>query len=212
MKIKICGLTNIDDALCAVEHGADLLGFVFYKPSPRAVSPEQAKKIIKALPIEAIKVGVFVNESIENMLNISNFCSLNILQLHGTESVEKIQKLKQISVIKAFSLKKEDDLERLSCFSNYRILIDTPSKSFGGTGLVGNWSLAKKVASQYQIFLAGGLTPQNVADAIKAVNPYGVDVSSGVEKEKGIKDKAKVQAFINEARTVNTNRTAKECQ
>ena len=203
MKIKICGITNAIDARNAVENGADFIGFVFYKDSPRYVAPADVKSIITRLPADTLTVGVFVNETNENMIAISRFCRLHTLQLHGQESVKQIAELKNIGVIKAFSPRSEQDLKQLQAFSAYTILIDSPSDKFGGSGKTGNWDLARKVSLCYKTFLAGGLTCENVEKAIKIVNPYGVDVSSGVEKEKRIKDPDKVRSFIEIIRKLN---------
>ena len=202
MKIKICGITNDLDAHWAVESGADLIGFVFYKDSPRYVSPGQAREIIKKLPPQTVTVGVFVNETNQNMLTITQYCGLHTLQLHGQESIQQVIALKNRSLIKAFSPKTEQDLNPLQAFAGYPLLIDTPSNKYGGSGKTGNWELAKKVSSCFRIFLAGGLTCENVAQAISVVRPFGVDVSSGVEKSKGIKDPEKVRSFIKIVRQI----------
>ena len=203
MQIKICGITNIVDARGAIEHGADLIGFVFYRDSPRYVPPETAKNIIEQLPVGTATVGVFVNETNETMLAISRLCGLHTLQLHGQESIQQISQLKNINVIKAFALRTEEDIKQLQTFYAYTMLIDSPSDKFGGSGKTGSWELAKTVSSRYKIFLAGGLTCENIEKAIRIVNPYGVDVSSGVEKNKGIKDPEKVQRFIEIVRSLS---------
>ena len=200
MKIKICGITNTLDARFAIENGADLIGFVFFRESPRYVSPDKAKRIIEELPKETVTTGVFVNETNKNMISISKFCGLRTLQLHGQETIKQINELKDISLIKAFPPKNERDLVELHKFHEYTLLIDTPSDNHGGSGKIGNWELAKKISSCHQIFLAGGLTCENVVNAITTVRPYGVDVSSGVEKDKGIKNHDKVQRFIESVR------------
>ena len=200
MKIKICGITNTLDARFAIENGADLIGFVFFRESPRYVSPDKAKRIIEELPKETVTTGVFVNETNKNMISISKFCGLHTLQLHGQETIKQINELKDIGLIKAFAPKNERDLVELHKFHGYTLLIDTPSDNHGGSGKIGNWELAKKISLRYQIFLAGGLTCENVVNAITTVRPYGVDVSSGVEKDKGIKNHDKVQRFIESVR------------
>lgn len=203
MKIKICGITNIIDARIAVGHGADFIGFVFHKDSPRYVEPDTVKNIIKQLPEETRSVGVFVNETNENMISISRFCRLHTLQLHGQESIEQITGLRNIGVIKAFSPRSEQEVRNFQAFSKYTILIDSPSDKFGGSGKVGDWELARKVSSCYKTFLAGGLTCENIEKAVETVAPYGVDVSSGVEKKKGVKDPEKVRKFIEIIRKLN---------
>ena len=196
MKIKICGITNSVDAHCAVDNGADLIGFIFYKDSPRYVPPNTARDIINKLPEGTTKVGVFVDESNENMISILQFCGLDTLQLHGQESLDQVKKLGKLSVIKAFAPRNMQDLNLLRKYKPYTLLIDAPCQEHGGIGQTCDWELAQKISSQYQIFLAGGLTPENIATAIELVKPYGVDVSSGVEKDKGIKDPAKIKTLL----------------
>ena len=196
MKVKICGITNVFDARFAIESGADLIGFVFYKRSPRYVSPSTVKDILKKIPQDSVTVGVFVNEISETMVSIYRFCGLHTLQLHGQESLNQVEQLGGINLIKAFALNTEHDLKQLEKFRDYTLLIDSPSNEYGGTGKTANWELARTAASNYRIFLAGGLNSENVADSIRVVKPYGVDVSSGVEKVKGVKDSMKVKNFI----------------
>ena len=200
MKIKICGLTSLKDAKFAFENGADLLGFVFYKKSPRYAKPADVKEIIAALPKSAVTVGVFVNETNESMTEIAKFTGLSVLQLHGDEPVEQLRNLGNIDVIKAISLTCMDDLKLIPIYDDFGMLIDSPSDQFGGTGVVGNWDLAQRAALDRDVFLAGGLKPDNIERAIELVRPYGVDVSSGVEIRKGVKDPNKVREFIENAR------------
>ncbi len=200
MKIKICGITNLDDALHAAGCGADLLGFVFYPNSPRCIAPGAAAEIIAGLPEAVDKVGVFVNESIERMLTLGRDCGLTALQLHGAEPPEQLRELVGFKLIKAVTLTTEADFERLEDYSGATLLVDTPSAAWGGSGQTGDWELAGRAAGRHRIFLAGGLTPENVAAAIQRVGPAGVDVSSGVERVKGVKDHARVKALILAAR------------
>ncbi len=202
MQIKICGITSLADAQCAVDAGTDLLGFVFYPKSPRYVPPDTARTIIKALPETIEAVGVFVNEANTMMREIAARVNLKALQLHGDEASEQVRDLiaTGMSVIKAVAIHNEAGLDRLRDFPGCRMLIDTPSPKYGGTGNTGDWDLAREASARHDIFLAGGLTPENVAAAIAHVHPAGIDVSSGVERAKGLKDHQKVRSFINTAR------------
>ncbi len=200
MKVKICGITNLSDAVFAVENGADLLGYIFHIGSPRYVTPAKVREIIMKLPSEAKNVGVFVNEPNEDMLEIALFCRLHVLQLHGAESPDQVADLRFDNVIKAVSLETTVDLEKLSQFPGCTMMIDTPGDTYGGTGKLGDLDLARQAAEVRPVFLAGGLNSGNVADVIRTVKPYGVDVSSGVEESKGIKNHTKVKNFIASAR------------
>ena len=200
MKVKICGITNLDDAKFALDNGADLLGFIFYPKSPRYVTPHSAKQIIAALPNGTETVGVFVNESNGSMLDIKSETGVRILQLHGQEPPDQVAKLNGEKIFKALPLQADSDLKMVRDFPGATILIDTPSAKHGGTGIVGNWELAKRAANMVDAILAGGLNPDNVSEAIRQVRPAGVDVSSGVEQEKGKKDPEKVRRFIEAAR------------
>jgi phosphoribosylanthranilate isomerase len=200
MIVKICGITNIDDAMAAVDAGANMLGFVFAK-SPRKVGPQTARKIIRELPSGTIKVGVFVDEKIERIREIAELCSLDFVQLHGAETVEYTREL-SIPFIKAFRLKDESVLEQIENFGADKFLIDSYDPNLaGGTGKTADFSLAARAAELGEAILAGGLNPENVAKAILAVKPYGVDVSSGVELRPGKKDHDKIRTFIAEAKS-----------
>jgi phosphoribosylanthranilate isomerase len=195
-RVKICGITNLEDALFAAETGADALGFVFYAKSPRCIAPDRAREIILRLPPFVAKVGVFVNEELDRMREIMAHCHLDYAQLHGDETPEQVTVLAP-RAIKAVRVRSAADVERLSDYRAAAYLLDAyhPTKP-GGTGETWDWELAA-VAKQYgPIILAGGLTPDNVATAIQRVHPYAVDVSSGVEAAPGIKDHQKVQRFI----------------
>jgi phosphoribosylanthranilate isomerase len=201
IKIKICGITNIDDALAATNYGADALGFVFYPKSPRAVTPDTAKSIISSLPPFITTVGVFVNEEPTNIEKILSYTGLDIIQLHGFEPPEACSFNKKF--IKAIRVK---DLSDLTLLTRYKMasafLLDTfSSESFGGTGQTFNWEIAIEAKKFGRIILAGGLSPDNVEHAIRLVQPYGIDVSSGVEGDiKGKKDHKKLKLFIERAR------------
>lgn len=200
MKVKICGITNLVDALQAVSSGADLLGFMFYPKSPRYVTPETAAAIVAELPADIEKVGIFVDESNDAMCAIAGQAGLTTVQMHGHESPEQVAAMQAYPVVKAVALREHSDLAGLNEFEGCTLLVDTPSPDYGGTGKIGNWELAAAAAETHQIFLAGGLNADNVAAAIAAVHPYGVDVSSGVERKKGLKDHNRVAAFVANAR------------
>ena len=200
-RVKICGITNLEDALTAVEAGADALGFVFYAASPRHIFPEQATRIISQLPPFVQTVGLFVNEEATAVNEVAALCRLDLVQLHGDESADYCQQISR-RVLKAFRVR---SLTCLDPIKDYRVagyLLDTFSPSFyGGTGTSFNWEIATEAVKRHQrIILAGGLTPDNVAEAIRQVGPYGVDVSSGVEAGPGKKDREKVREFIRNAK------------
>ncbi len=200
--VKICGLTNVADALAAADAGADALGFVFYEPSPRSVSIEAAAEITRQLPPAIVKVGVFVDAPEELVLRAARSCALNLLQFHGEESPDYCLQFALMSM-KAFRIRDEGSLGALRAYSTDAWLLDTyaPTKA-GGTGETFNWDLAVQARGYGRpIFLAGGLTPLNVAQAVGRVQPYGVDVSSGVEAGPGRKDHTKVRDFIQAAKS-----------
>ncbi len=201
VKVKICGITNLEDALYAADCGADALGFIFYPKSPRFVEITRAKEIISKLPPFITNVGVFVNESIENIVNIVHECNINIVQLHGDETPEYCSKV-PMKVIKAIRIKDEDSLKQIAEYKTSTFLLDAYSEdSYGGTGKIFNWNLAIKAKGYGRIILSGGLTHDNVREAIEKFKPYGVDVSSGVEEREGKKDKEKVKEFIKRVRS-----------
>jgi phosphoribosylanthranilate isomerase len=202
LRIKICGITNVDDAQASVGFGADAIGFVFYDKSPRAVSPGTAKNIIAALPPFVSAVGVFVDETIERIREIITFTGINIVQLHGSESPDFCAGLSG-RFIKAIRVKDMDDLQMLQQYHDASaFLLDTYSpESYGGTGRAFNWDIAVEAKKFGRIILAGGLNPDNIEEAVRTVRPYAVDVSSGVEgPEKGKKDHGKLRLFIGRAR------------
>ncbi len=206
MKVKICGITNVEDAEVAVRAGADALGFVMYRKSPRFIEPAVARAIVVGLPPFVLPVGVFVNEGAERVRALMDECGFALAQLHGDESALYCQNLGR-PVLKALRLKDRRTFLSLAEFhgrANVRgVLIDAFSdQAYGGTGQTVDWTLAQEAARSTPIILAGGLTPANVADAISHVRPYGVDVSSGVEQNPGKKDPDKVKAFIQAARLV----------
>jgi phosphoribosylanthranilate isomerase len=200
VKVKICGITRLDDALHAVRAGADALGFVFHEKSPRNLSPEQASSIIRALPPFVQAVGLFVNADSAYVNATADLCRLDLVQLHGDETPEYCDLIKR-RVIKAFRIK---SLESIWPIKNYRvagILLDAFSpKAYGGTGATFNWEIALVAREFGPVILAGGLNPDNVRQAVEKVSPYGVDVSGGVEAAPGWKDPEKVTEFIRRAK------------
>ena len=206
VKIKICGITNVEDAKVAVAAGADALGFVMYRKSLRFVEPAVVKAIVAGLPPFVLPVGVFVNEEPDRVRTLMDECGLALAQLHGDETAPYCQNLGR-PVMKAIRLKDRGTFLALAEFqgrANVRgFLIDAFSnQAYGGTGQTVDWGLAQEVAQSMPVVLAGGLTPANVAEAITLVHPYGGDVSSGVELSPGKKDHEKVKDFIRAARLV----------
>jgi len=201
IKVKICGITNPEDAQAAVEAGADALGFVFFKGSPRYISPREAASIVKGLPSFIPSVGVFVDETVEQIKKIVSQTGIDIIQLHGDEPAEACRIPRR--TIKAIRVK---SLESLLPLEDYKglvsaFLLDTYAPDMlGGTGRIFNWDIALEAKRFGKVILAGGLTHENVFDAVRHVRPYGVDSSSGVEREKGRKDHDKVRLFIERAK------------
>jgi phosphoribosylanthranilate isomerase len=201
VKVKICGITNLADAQTAAEAGADLLGFVFYEQSPRHISVKAASGIARQLPPFVARVGVFVNAREELISQALGECGLNVLQFHGDESPQDCLKFGVMS-LKAFRVRDQASLKSFPAYPTAAWLLDahTPAAR-GGTGATFNWDLAVEAQKLGRpIFLAGGLTPDNVGEAVRRVRPFAVDVSSGVESAPGKKDAAKVRAFIAAAR------------
>ena len=196
-RVKICGITSVADGLVAAEAGAEMIGLMFYEQSPRYIALTTAVEIARALPPFVLKVGVFVNPPEDFVLRAIAECGLNLLQFHGDESSDFCTQFGVMS-LKALRIKDADSLKQLEHYQTDAFLLDAHSKQgLGGTGEKFNWDLA--IAAQKfgkPIFLAGGLTPENVAAAVRQVNPFAVDVSSGVESAPGKKDAAKVRAFI----------------
>ena len=203
VRVKICGITNLADAQAAAEAGADALGFVFYEKSLRFISIKTAAEISRALPPFIMRVGVFVNPPKELVSKAIAECGLSLLQFHGDEPLEFCMQFGLMNM-KAFRIRGAGSLKGLPKHKTDAWLLDAySSDTLGGTGEVFNWDLAIEAQKTGRpVFLAGGLTPENVADAVRKVRPFGVDVSSGVESSPGKKDHAKVRAFINAAKTV----------
>jgi phosphoribosylanthranilate isomerase len=202
-RIKICGITNVKDAVAAVEAGADALGFIFYDQSPRWIQPGDAAKIIRELPPLVAKVGVFVNPPEETVRQTIRESGIDTLQFHGDESPEFCRRF-ALKVIKAFRVRDEQSLHQMPEYKQEAWLLDTyVAGKLGGSGEQFNWELAcQAVKLSQQVILAGGLTPQNVALAVRQVRPFAVDVSSGVEVAPGQKDHRKIQEFITIVRSV----------
>lgn len=199
MKVKICGIMDVEAGLYAVENGADALGFVFAE-SKRKITPELAKEIIKQLPEHVLKVGIFVNEKPEVIMEIANQTGLTHVQLHGDESPEDCEAF-SIPVIKALSIGTIADLGKIDRYGCDYVLLDSPKGKYrGGNGVKFDWSLLTGIESNgKKIILAGGLNPENIAQAIGIANLYMVDVSSGVETN-GKKDLGKIQTFLARAK------------
>jgi phosphoribosylanthranilate isomerase len=204
VKVKICGITNPDDAFAAVRFGADALGFVFFPGSPRYIGFPDAAAIIRELPPFLPAVGVFVNEHEQRIEEIIQQTGIDIVQLHGNESPEMCAISRR--VIKAIRVKSLQSLDPLIYFQNRvsAFLLDTfTPEVFGGSGQIFNWDIAVEAKQFGKIILAGGLSPENVTDAVRRVKPYAVDVSSGVEAEKGRKDHLKMKSFIELAKGIS---------
>jgi phosphoribosylanthranilate isomerase len=193
IQIKICGITNKEDALCAAKLGATALGFIFYPPSPRNIKPADARKIVSVLSDELVKVGVFVNESVTEVKRIVEYCGLDMIQLHGDESPAYCREFPASQVIKAVELKNDDDFNHASSYDVAAILVDSRHAGlYGGTGKKANWELACRIKNKKPLILSGGLNEGNIAEAIKTVTPNALDINSGVEFKPGKKDHAKM--------------------
>jgi phosphoribosylanthranilate isomerase len=198
VKVKICGITNLEDAKASIDAGCDALGFVFYKKSPRYIDWKKARDIISALPKSTIKVGIFVDSRQQAIKRIAKLCELDILQFHGKESPEFCGKFRGYKIIKAFRIQDKIDLERILKYKTFAYLFDTYVKNkAGGTGKKFNWKLLTTLSYiKRPVFLSGGLSARNVKEAVKVLNPPWVDVSSSVETAPGKKDHKKVKRFI----------------
>jgi phosphoribosylanthranilate isomerase len=204
VKIKICGITNLEDAVAAIVLGADALGFVFYKKSPRYIAPQKASKIIRVLPKNIIKMGVFVDAQAKTIKRIAKLCHLDMLQFHGNESPEFCRRFKDYRIIKALRVKDSIDSQNMLRYRPFAYLFDTFIKSKpGGTGKKFDWQRLKKIKNKIRrpIFLSGGLTAKNVKRAIKYLHPDWVDVSSSIEIRPGKKDHRKIRKFIAAVKT-----------
>jgi phosphoribosylanthranilate isomerase len=203
IRVKVCGITNLEDALAAAELGADALGFVL-AASPRQVTPENLRHLVAELPPLVLKVGVFVDSPLEEVRRVMSDCGLNLAQLHGSESPEYCEALFP-RAIKAFQVKDATVLKQLPLYRASAYLLDGyHSKLKGGSGQSFDWEIARQAKGLGRIILSGGLTLENVAQAIAIARPYGVDVSSGVEASPGKKDHRKLAAFIQAVKESNS--------
>jgi phosphoribosylanthranilate isomerase len=203
--IKICGITNIDDARAAIDAGADALGFNFYPPSPRYISPEDAREIIEQLPDSVLTVGVFVNEGTESLKNIAARAGIAAVQLHGDESPRYSRELAaSYEVIKVLAVADDFNPQVAQAYEVQAIMLDTRHKTLrGGTGRAFDWSVASQVNQLVpKLFLAGGLSPENIEEAIELVRPFAVDACSALEDSPGRKNRQRMRAFVEKARGV----------
>ena len=204
-KVKICGITNLDDARLSWEFGADILGFNFYPGSDRYVETGHAQSILEHLESPVMSAGVFVNQSIEDTVDVEGIAGLDVIQLHGDESPEFVAELRTVSnasIIKVFRVGPGFEPVMIDDYQVDGVLLDTYSqRNRGGTGQVFDWTVAGELATGIdRLYLAGGLNPDNVAEAVRAVRPYAVDVASGVELGPRKKDPKKLEAFIGNAK------------
>ena len=197
IRIKICGITRVEDALTAAQLGVDAVGFIFAGKSPRYISPENAAKIVAQLPPFVSRVGVFKDEKVESIIAVAREVSLDSIQLHGSEAPSLCRKI-PYPVIKVLGLRPNFDFAELESYPVAGILLDTWNHGLqGGTGIAGDWDLARKITDRYdRILLAGGLGPSNLEAALSAVRPYGVDINSGVEIKPGMKNPQKMREAV----------------
>jgi len=210
VRVKICGIARLEDARLAIELGADALGFNFYEKSPRCIAPADAWKILRKIPALVSTVGVFVNWDARSVLALAKSLHLSAVQIHGVESAAVTAACaRHVPVIKAFRTDRKFSFAQFrahnsaSSFLLDAAISDSSSKKFGGTGRIADWKIAKRAATKFPILLAGGLIPENVAEAILTVRPYAVDVASGVESQPGKKDPGKLRAFFAEVARAN---------
>lgn len=206
-EIKICGITNVEDALHAAACGADALGFIFCEKSPRCITPEKAERIISTLPKTVARVGVFVNEAPEEILAIREACGLDRIQLHGDETPDYCRRFPKSTLIKALSVRRGESIPPLAEYPVGAFLIDAADgKRRGGTGKEADWELAARIAKNYSLILAGGLSEANIERAMTQVAPRAVDINSGVEASPGRKDHEKVRRIIEIVHRCDTGR------
>jgi phosphoribosylanthranilate isomerase len=203
VKVKICGIRTVTEAMMAISAGADAIGFNFWHRSKRHVTPDQAKAIRAALPPFVTPVALFVDAQAEDILETVAHVGMDCVQLHGFEPPRLIERLHGLQVIKAVPIRNDADLRRLEEYRVSAFLLDAFSPGMpGGTGKTIDWELARQASARAKIILAGGLTPDNVAEAVRTVRPYAVDVASGVEKAPGVKSRKLVTQFVREAKGV----------
>jgi phosphoribosylanthranilate isomerase len=204
MKVKVCGITSYEDAAMALDQAVDALGFNFFPPSPRYISPAEARSIIRRLPPFTAAVGVFVNvSSPQSLMDTATLAGVHVLQLHGDETPEYCSQLSGRPLVKALRIGKGGIRESLEEYPVQAFLLDSKDDAlFGGTGRSFDWKIAAEIKRVRPIILAGGLRAENVGEAIRTLEPYGVDVCSGVESRPGKKDACKLREFMNEVRNV----------
>lgn len=201
MKVKVCGLTNIEDALLCESLGADAIGYIFYDKSKRYVLPKTARQISESLSPFTLKAGVFVDEEIETVREIFVMAKLNFVQLHGSENFEYIKKL-NLPFIKTIKIKTESDFEKLELYNGATFLLDTFSdKAPGGTGESFNWNLIP-YELRNKIILAGGVSAENIEEIVNTIKPFAIDLSSSIESAPGKKDKIKTELFFNKLNNI----------
>lgn len=204
IKLKVCGITSLEDAHAAIECGAEFLGFNFYPKSPRYIAPETARAIIEQLPSEITTVGIFVNEAQpQDVLEILQASGAQLAQLHGDEDAAYCEAVGAERVIKALRVGEGFDARQVLNYPAWAILLDAFDKNlYGGTGKTANWEVAREAANLTWLFLAGGLSPENIVQAIQAVQPFAVDVNSGVESAPRKKDAARLRKLKEEMETI----------
>ena len=204
VRLKVCGITSLEDARAAIECGAEFLGFNFYRKSPRYISPQAARAIIEQLPSGVTTVGIFVNEAQpEDVIEILNLSGAQMAQLHGDEDAAYCKAVGSERVIKALRVGEGFDVRQVLAYPAWAILLDAFDKNlYGGTGKVANWDAAREAAKLERLFLAGGLSPENIVEAIQAVEPFAVDVNSGVESAPGVKAADRLKQLKQEMETI----------
>ena len=202
VNVKICGITRVEDALAAVDAGADMIGLNFWPGTPRCVPVDRAREIADAVRGRVEIVALFVDAGRDEILGTTEALDARTVQLHGSETAEFAAELGDLRVIKAFRIGQESDVGRLDGFPAFAYLLDARVEGMrGGTGRTVDWQLARAAARYGRILLAGGLTPDNVAEAIRTAGPWGVDSASGVEISPGVKDRDKIERFVRNAKT-----------
>lgn len=203
IEIKICGLTNVDDVKAAIDFGADYFGFILYQQSPRSITPSALNGILDKTNIAEKAIAVFVNESREIIEKTARDCGLYAVQLHGDEDIDSFNDM-PVQIWRAVKYQEDIFVPDPEKWEANRYLIDAAVPGMhGGTGVIADWEESAKLAEKLPVMLGGGLTPDNVADAIRIVNPLGVDTASGVESEPGKKDRAKLKLFIENAKSIS---------
>jgi phosphoribosylanthranilate isomerase len=199
LRVKICGVTRLEDALAAARLGADALGFNFWPRSKRFVAPAAAGEIVRSLPPGLATFGIFVDPTRDEVLAALEASGVAAVQLHGDEPPALCASL-PVPVVKAIRVEDGRSLAKLASYEVRAFLLDAPSPGYGGSGASFDWTLAAAIATELPVLLAGGLRPENVAEAVRTVRPLGVDVASGVESAPGVKDPARMELFIRLAR------------